>query len=241
MGFVDIHCHVLPKVDDGSTSMEMSIEMLKMLYAEGVSVVVLTPHHRHGYANAPVEVLNRQFLALEELAAKEVPGIQLVLGAEVHYASDMMDELFNGTALTINGTRYVLTEFLPNTSFREMEGTCRSLLMNGFKPIIAHAERYQCLVKDPVLVQDLVDMGSFIQVNTGSVIGKDGFKIKLFCNKLLKYELIHVLGSDAHDLGKRKPEYKKCIEYISKKFGNEYASRISSKNPLKIINGKEIN
>ncbi|MCF0115307.1 MAG: hypothetical protein HUJ56_08140 [Erysipelotrichaceae bacterium] len=220
--------------------METSLKMLKMLYDEGVTYVVLTPHHRHGYACEKTEILDQRFDELLSQVEQVLPRMQVYLGSEVHYASNIVEELNQEMAITMNGTQYVLTEFKPQTSYNDMKATLVNLSLSGYKPIIAHAERYECLLKDPVLVQDLVEMGYFVQLNTGSISGTYGFKVKKFCDKLLAYELVHFLGSDAHDLDKRKPEYEKAIKHIRKKFGEEYATKISYTNPIRMLAGKEI-
>jgi len=109
------------------------------------------------------------------------------------------------------------------------------LQMSGYRPVLAHAERYKCLVKEPYRVEELVDMGIYIQVNASGVTGETGLPSKAFVKKLMKYELVHFLGSDAHNMGNRKPAMQKCVSYVSRKFGEDYARRISWDNALRML------
>lgn len=239
-GMIDLHSHILPNVDDGAKNMEMTREMLQTAWSEGIRAIIATPHHRRGYAHAPAEKLREVYRAVCLEAQKIHPDFRIYLGSEVFRSHEITDQLERGEALTMAGTNYVLTEFLPSTPYGEIEATLRRLQMSGYRPIIAHAERYACLVKEPELVEELSDMGYYIQVNTASVTGENGYTTKRFVKKLMKYELVHFLGTDAHDMGSRRPAMQKCAAYIEKKFGTEYAEDVCWNHAMRMLQNQPI-
>lgn len=228
---VDVHCHILYGVDDGSKDLEMSLKMLDIANKQGIKTIILTPHYHKGRMDKSVDILKERFEIIKE---NNKTGIKLYLGSELFSDIDLVDELNNGQALTINNTKYVLVEFYPNTPYKEIENQFKDLLMNGYKPIIAHVERYTCFLKDPYLVEELSNLGVLIQINAGSL---KHFNTKMFINKLLKYEMVDVVGSDAHNITDRSPEIASYIKYIERKVDKEYANRILRDNAIRILEG----
>lgn len=239
-GIVDVHSHILPGVDDGSKNMDMTRQMLQMAWAEGIRTIIATPHHRRGYAHAPAEKLKEAYQAVRFEAEKIDPDFKIYLGSELFRSHSLESDLASGEALTMADTKYVLIEFLPSDGYREIYSALREMKMAGYRPIVAHAERYNCLVKEPALTEELVDMGCYIQVNASSVTGENGFSAKRYIKKLLKYEMVHFLGTDAHDLERRSPMIQKSVAYIARKCGEDYARQISSENALKLLQGGTI-
>lgn len=239
-GYVDLHAHILPGVDDGAKDIAGTRQMLQMAYEEGIRMIVATPHHRRGYAYASVGVLREAYEKTCAEAAEISPQIKVCLGSELHKSHALIEELSCGTALSMAGTSYVLVEFLPTDSYGEIRTALQRLQMAGWRPVIAHAERYACLVRDIEKVEELTDLGCRVQINTGSVTGANGIAAKRFTKKLLKYGLVHFLGTDAHDMGSRAPQMKKCISYIEKKYGEDYANQIGRENALRLLADKPI-
>lgn len=239
-GFIDIHCHIIPGVDDGSADMDMTREMLRTAWNEGIMAMIATPHYRRGYADTPVSKITEVYRQVVQEAHQISPDFHIYLGNELFSSYELPELLENGQVLTMSGTRYVLVEFLPSVSHSQLSATLRKLQMSGYRPILAHAERYTCLLEEPYLVEELSDMGVYIQVNAMSVTGENGFLAKKFVKKLMKYELVHFLGTDAHSMGRRKPAMQKCVTYIEKKFGEEYAGRIARENAIKLLQNQPI-
>ena len=148
-GLYDIHCHILPGVDDGARNMEESLWMLNKEYQEGVRHVILTPHFRYDMFEPHMNIVTRQFMQLRR-AAMNIgdEGMRLYLGCELHSSMDMVECLKKGRRLTLAGSRYVLVEFSNGDEKNYIEERVRSLLMNGFIPIIAHVERYKATRND---------------------------------------------------------------------------------------------
>lgn len=231
----DIHSHLLPAVDDGSKSMEMTRQMLSLYIKEGVTDIIATPHHSRHHGNTPPQELLSVYREVAKEAASLSPDLRIYLGSELFCSHSLIEELEEHEALTMNGTPYTLVEFHPAESFREIMTFMQKLQMHGYRPILAHAERCSCLLKKPVYTEDLIDMGCLIQVNAGSVTGDNGFSARRYVKKLLTYEMVHFLGTDAHNTGSRAPKMKKCADYIANKYGQEYANRLIEENPRRLL------
>ncbi len=219
-GLYDIHCHILPGVDDGARNMEESLWMLNKEYQEGVRHVILTPHFRYDMFEPHMNIVTRQFMQLRR-AAMNIgdEGMRLYLGCELHSSMDMVECLKKGRRLTLAGSRYVLVEFSNGDEKNYIEERVRSLLMNGFIPIIAHVERYKATRNDIGFLTELKDMGAHIQVNADTISGQDGFGAKTFARKVMKHGLLDFVGSDGHRKTERIPEIGKCVAKMEKNNG----------------------
>lgn len=230
-GFFDIHCHIIPFVDDGANDMDEAIKMLKMEYAEGVRTIIATPHFRKKMFETPREEIIKQFLRLRE-AAKEI-GIQMHLGCELHSNMDIASLLREKKVSSMAGSRYVLLEFSGSAESKYIRERTYSLISSGYRPILAHVERIEKLRKDLGLIEDLIDMGARIQVNAESITGD--FSTRRFCKKLMKNDFLHFVGTDCHGSSYRVPKMKDAYNYVVKKFGEDYANEIFIENPQRII------
>ena len=232
-GITDIHTHVIFGVDDGAGTLEDSIAILKAEKEDDVTRIIASSHYRRNMFEAKLTDYLRNFEMVKQEAEKL--GIELYTGCEYHANLDMVDGLNSKRHLTMADTNCVLTEFANGSEKSFIKERCYALLSNGYKPIIAHIERYQVTRKDVNLVKQLIDMGCYVQVNAQSVIGEDGFLVKQYCRKLLNEDLVHFIGSDAHDVASRHPAMGKCMEYLINKYGRDYAEWIMINNPQKLI------
>ena len=210
---IDIHTHILPRLDDGAKDTATALAMLQMQSEQGVERVVLTSHY-YGKRHSPQRFLEKRSEAFAKINDKLPQGLEVKLAAEVHFTGVNMPEFDKLCLLAIEGTKYILIE-LPFTT-KWANGILNKLsdfvYETGYTPIIAHVERYNEVLKKPSIVNDLVDMGCLIQVNAQSVLDK---KTKGFVFALLRHGLVHCIGSDAHDTETRKPcllESKQTIE-----------------------------
>lgn len=163
--YMDMHTHILPGLDDGSQSMEQTVNMLKTAYDEGIRVIVATPHF--GIRN-PGFRLDEARKVLEEARRKAdeiTPGLKLLLGNELYYSAGIAESLERGEASTIGGTSYALVEFSTGDSREKIYQCVNELTWKGYRPIIAHLERYRCLEGDVETVRDLVSRGAAVQIN----------------------------------------------------------------------------
>ena len=240
----DIHSHIVPEVDDGSKSLEMSLEILRASYDSGVRRIILTPHFRLGMFETSGEVIRKQYETLKAAAAKEFPEMKLFLGCEFH-ASMEQEELLKNPRFFLADSRYLLLEFSGGDTESFIRDRVRAAQMMGAKVIIAHVERIRAVSQGKGLfssgnlgfVEELRKLGALIQVNADAVLGIDGHDIKKLCKKMLQAELVDFIASDAHDLDERKTNIGACCEYVSSKFGEDYARRIFIDNPGQILPG----
>lgn len=238
-GYYDMHCHILPGVDDGSKSLEMSLDMLEMEYAQGVRNVVLTPHCFAGRTQP--ELINEQFETLVYRAAKRFHGLQLYLGSELMYSDTIIEELAVGHAHTINHTNYALVEFYTDIAWKSLCNALRRLGNEGYRPILAHMERYECLMRHPERVDELIRQGVIMQMNSESVCGGLFDRQAAECRKLIETGRIHLLGTDAHRMGWREPKLGDGIRTLQKKIKDEkLLHRILFENPERILQGEHI-
>ena len=236
--FVDIHIHILYDVDDGPHNINTSIEMVKTAYNEGTIKIVATPHYHPAKCMMDYDELYRIFEIFKEQVKDTCPEMQFALGREIYYTSDIPDELEAGKHLTMGNSKYVLVEYQPTVDYNYLRTSISNIIQMGYIPLIAHIERYMCIVKEIDRAYELSNMGAFIQVNAGSVIGESGKDIKKFIKKLMKDEMVDVIGTDAHSNGGRAPRIRECAEYICKKFGYDYAKRVLHDNAELILQGK---
>ena len=231
----DIHCHLLPGIDDGASSIAETVKLLKMEYADGVRTVIVTPHYRVGMFEPSMDDIYEQFARVKEIASLVGEGLQVFLGCEFHANEDMVTVLRQGRRPTLAGSRYVLAEFSEKHEYPFIRRQCYELLSSGYKPIVAHAERYPAIRKDMDHLGDLAELGAYIQMNAGSILGKEGFFIRQFCKKAVKEDCIHFVASDAHNLTTRVPLLGTCAEYLQDLMGETYTRHILIENPKMIL------
>ena len=239
---IDIHTHVIPGIDDGSDSMDSSLELLLMSAESGVDGVVATPH-----CNVPDEFdnyaspeLERLFQRLEsEVRRVELP-VKLYRGMEIFATPDLPELLQQGRVLTLNGTRYFLTEF----SFNEDPDFCRRILRDcvrlGFHPIIAHPERYFFIQEEPEIAYEWCVAGYGLQINKGSYLGRFGDGPQRTADLLTDHGLAACVGSDAHHPAWRSTHMTEVSEYLTEVFGEGYTHLLLTENPARILRGQEM-
>lgn len=238
--FVDVHCHILPGVDDGSPGFDVTKAMLEMAYADGIRKIIFTPHIRRPWIDN-VSQERRQF-AFDKAAAiaHEIGNdLEVYLGCEFYFSHEVVEsrpELIK----PINGTDYVLVEFSTGVHFNDMISALHDLLDLGYLPIIAHIERFACLVKDVQRVEHLNAMGMVLQTNASTITNPHDKEIKNFMKYVLDNHLIKLVGTDSHDLENRVPKMSDAYVIVSKKFGQVYANKIFKENAERILRGEEI-
>ena len=237
---IDIHCHIMPGVDDGSPDTATSLEMLRIAEKNGITHMILTPHHKPMHHNVSPEhnVLYRKKL-LENAKAAGIK-VKLFSGNEIYYSDETMEELLRGEICSLAGSDYVLVEFHPSNPFKAIKNAAYRVQGAGYIPIIAHVERYADIVQHPARVGDLIEMGCYIQVNASSIMGRYGLGISHFTKKLLKEEQVHFVASDAHDAAGRAPKLLECRKFVEKKYGEDYANHLFCINPANVIRNDHI-
>ncbi len=241
MKTVDMHCHILPGIDDGARDLDMSRQMLRLEAREGTDTIIFTPHFKPDHHNASPETICLMTERMQKIADDEGLKLNLYPGNEILYFSDVPELLMQGEVLTLAGSDQALIEFYPFEPYEMIRAGLYEVLAAGFTPVLAHVERYVDLVKKPAYIEELVRMGVRIQVNASSITGRYGLGIKWFLSKLLRKQLVEFVSTDAHNMERRAPLLKECAELVSKKYGKEYAGAIFHDNARElIVEGNEI-
>ena len=235
-GFTDIHCHVLPMVDDGAETMEMALDMLRIAAEEGIRKMILTPHQKADRKCVTPEGIIRRMVLLQEEADKKGIPVKLFPGNEIFYRHGLAELLEQGKIRTLADSHYVLIEFLPGEDYAYIRDAIGRVASFGYWPVVAHVERYVNVIKDMEKAERLKeDAGCYFQVNASSVVGDQGFAAKNVVKKLLKAGLVDFVGSDAHSDGSRAPRLRKCAGYLEKKYGETMAGKLMRENAEAIL------
>ena len=238
--FVDIHCHILPGLDDGSRTWEMTEKMLHMELDQGVCGMIVTPHFWKGRWTAPPEKVRELASQLEERGRKIRPDFFVSVGNEIKYYGPTSVELVkDGSCLTMGDTKYVLLEFSYECSLSDIETAVNQVRTKGYRPILAHVERYKCHLKEYDELDHLIRRGAYLQVNAESLndggLGSRLFGEGAFIKKLLQYQMIHLVGTDTHNDGNRAPNMEKAAIWLQKKIGEAETRKLLYDNPLSLL------
>lgn len=231
----DMHCHILPGLDDGAKSLSESLSMLRLAVSEGISDMIVTPHFHTGRFTAPPEKILQKLWLVQDAADKERIPVRLYLGSEIYYFDEILSALWEQRLCTMNGTHCVLLEFSPSVLFQTVQNAMDSVIEEGYQPVLAHAERYACLLKNVDDAVFLRSMGVQLQVNASSVTGKNGMEAKRFVHRLMKYEAVDYIGTDAHGSVHRTPEIARCREIVERKYGEDYAYQVMCGNAVQMF------
>lgn len=236
---IDIHSHIIPKIDDGSKSTEMTLEMLKIAERENTKKIVATPHYFKGYFTTLYEDVVKHVDELRNLAKDNKINIDIYHGQEVYFFDYMVKELEEGKIGTINNSRYMLIEFPMRHFDKNIMEVLYELQIRGITPVIAHPERYRYFSEKPSGINKLIDEGYLFQMNGGSIIGNFGKDVKKNSEIFLENGIYSFIGSDAHSLDRRNPGLSKIIDTITSKYDENHVCRFNN-NGMKLIDNEEL-
>lgn len=238
-GYFDIHCHILPGVDDGAGDMEETVRMLKLEYNDGVYNVIFTPHYVPGSKmekNAErAERIKKVFSSVQMECRRLFPDMKVYLGNELYHKNDMLRELDEKRANTLAGSRYILIEFPTTILYKELKRAIQNYLFGGYLPVLAHMERYGCLYNDFDRIAELKNIGCLLQMNTGNFLEVPFSANKRFCMRAVKEGYVDFLGTDSHDSRIRKPDMGRAVRCLERKVSRNVLDEILYKNPLKLL------
>ncbi|MDM5329831.1 CpsB/CapC family capsule biosynthesis tyrosine phosphatase [Neobacillus sp. CF12] len=236
---IDIHCHILPAVDDGAQSLSDSIGMAKKAVEQGIHTIVASPHHKNSrYENPKQEIIDR-VKELNEALRLEKVDLEVIPGQEVRIYGEMLQGFEMGEILPVNHTPYVLVEFPSNHVPRYTEKLFYDLQTKGLIPVIVHPERNQEIIERSDLLYQLVKKGALTQVTASSISGDFGKKIKNFSLQLIEANLTHFIASDAHNITSRSFKMREALAVIGKKYGSDIVYMFEENSSL-VIEGKHV-
>ncbi len=223
---LDIHCHILPGVDDGAGDLGQSLAMARIAVAEGVTTIACTPHMTPGvYDNRGPDVIARVEalqLALDEAGLP----LQLVAGADVHVAPDVTARLRSGEALALNGSRYVLIEPPHHVAPPRLDGVFFDIAAAGYQPILTHPERLTWIERRFDVIERLFRAGVWMQITAGSLEGQFGSQARYWAERMLDEGMVHVVASDAHDDRARTPRLGRAYDLLARRMGQAEADNL---------------
>ena len=194
---IDVHCHLLPKIDDGSTSAEQSINQMRIMAAGGVTDAFLTTHYMSGVYHYERADYDAKLALMRGLAKNYGVEINLHPGFEVYLNSHILEDI-TSQKLTLGSSHYVLLESDLNGLDPDFYNDIYPLLRQGFRPVLAHAERYVSIMSKISKARELIEHDVYLQVNSGSLLGQYGEKVRQTAWLLVRNGWAHLLGSDDH-------------------------------------------
>ncbi|RJP84269.1 MAG: tyrosine protein phosphatase [Desulfobacteraceae bacterium] len=231
---IDVHCHILPGMDDGPSDLHESLEMAEIASKGGIRQIIATPHVSGGkYSPQDISQRTDQF---NRLLKQNRISVQVYPGAEVSVSLDPI--LF--PKYTLNNTNYILLEFphghLPSYAGKLLLWLCSK----GLKPVIAHPERNYSVIRSPEILLKLLNNNIYVQITAASITGDFGVDIKYCADFLLDSGKVDLIASDAHSMQFRTPAISEAVAVAAKKIGNRAAQRLVSTNPAALLAGEEI-
>ncbi|MBX3434795.1 MAG: hypothetical protein KF847_15870 [Pirellulales bacterium] len=240
VGFTDIHCHLLPGVDDGAADLAASLAMAGLAVADGTRTIVVTPHQLGNFAHNHGDDIRRWTCELQTALDDAGLALEILPGADVRIDDGMVHKLLSGEVLTLGDHgRHVLLE-LPHETYLPLEGLLAELKRHGITGILSHPERNRGLLNEPELLPDLVEAGCLMQVTAGSLVGTFGADSQRLSEWMLRQGLIHVLASDGHSPRSRRPLLRRSFDRAAEIVGRDVAETICSINPALVAAGRDV-
>jgi protein-tyrosine phosphatase len=238
---IDLHCHILPGVDDGARTLEEAVALCRLAAADGCTAMIATPHQRRGeWWNDDREHLRGLARRLQEAVGD---GLTVRLGGEVHADPDLLSEverLPEGGIQPLAGSRYLLIELDVYATPAAAIHLIHEIVVAGWRPILAHPELIPWLASDMEILRRLVGLGAAAQVTAMSLTGAFGRRPQHEAWRMLDAGLVHFVASDAHDVRRRPPGLRRAHQMIAARSGEETARRLTTDNPRAVLEDRPL-
>lgn len=234
---IDIHCHILPGLDDGSETLEMSLEMAASAISEGITHVIATPHANSQFRFIPDLVRQRR----DEIQAKLGDRLQIATGCDFHLSYENLEALrAEPSRFTLNQKAYLLVEFGDFSIPATLDHALHQLQLQGLRPIITHPERNPTIRAKFERLWEWMHQGCFVQVTAQSFTGGFGLRAQQAANTLLDAGAIHFIASDAHNTTTRPLRLKDAFAVVAARKGEDVAWALFQENPLAALEGQPL-
>jgi protein-tyrosine phosphatase len=234
---IDIHCHLLPGMDDGPDSLDESLRMAEMAIADGITHLVATPHASDRFRFVPEVVQKRR----DEIQSRIGDRLRLATGCDLHLSfENVEDARANPRKYTINQKQYLLVEFANFSLPPSLDDTLHQLQLLGMQPIITHPERNGLLRGTPKRLEGWVQRGCAVQVTAASLLGRFGEAAQFWAEAWLDQDLVHFIASDAHNTGSRPPQLREAHSLVIQRRGAQIAQALFYDNPLAAFEGRAL-
>ncbi len=239
-GFVDIHCHLLPGIDDGSASWEETLSMARMAVADGTQTIIVTPHQLGNFSHNRGDAIRALTAQVQRMLNEHGIALQVMPGGDVRIEDGMLEGLSSGEVLSLGDLRrHVLLE-LPHELYFPLEGILASLQQQGMAGILSHPERNRGLLREPELLLALVDGGCLMQVTAGSLMGTFGPRSQELAEWMLERGLVHFLATDAHGTKSRRPLMHRAYERVAELTDEATAGDLCIRHPSLVAQGESV-
>lgn len=236
---VDMHCHLLWNEDDGPKTIGEAMKMMEQAVKEGITAIIATPHSNHPLYDVEYNIVTNQMTILQnELINQNIP-LTLYTGHEVRLFENIIPRYQTKQIHTLANSQYLLLELPNNTVPSYTKNIIHALLLEGITPIIAHPERNKAIAKNPNRLVELIHQGALSQITAGSLTGHFGRSVQKLSLDLIRANLVHVYGSDAHNLTTRSFYFEEGLRYLEKKKELE-AVDIFLENNARILQNKNL-
>jgi protein-tyrosine phosphatase len=234
---IDIHCHILPGLDDGADTFETSCAMAEMAISEGVTHVIGTPHASSNHAFVPELIRQRR----DELQARFEGRLTLATGCDFHLSFDNLQDIRSQPErFTLNQKNYLLVEFADYSIPPSLDQSLHELQLAGIQSIITHPERNPLIRSQPERLYRWLHQGCYAQVTAQSLMGKFGSSAREMSERWLDAGAVHFVASDAHNITSRPLRLKETFEYLAKTRGEDVARAVLIDNPLAVFEGRPL-
>ncbi len=238
--FADIHCHLLPGIDDGAADLETSIAMAQMAVADGIHTIVVTPHQLGNFSHNQGDDIRQQTVLLQRVLAERRIPLEILPGGDVRIEDGMIEKIVSGEVLSLGDHhRHVLLE-LPHELYFPLDSILNSLEREGMTGILSHPERNQGILRDPGLLEPLVERGCLMQITAGSLMGTFGSRSQELAEWMLEHGLAHFVATDAHGNKARRPLLSRAYDRIAELVGEAVAGDVCTINPELVACGKPV-
>jgi protein-tyrosine phosphatase len=219
---IDIHCHILPGIDDGAQNLSDSLEMAEQAVEQGIHTIIATPHYIKNRYENPKQTIFAKVEELNEAIKINNIDLKILPGQEPRIDGDLLTGIDKGEIIPLAGTSYLFIEFPSAHVPRYTEQLFYDLQRNGLIPVIVHPERNQEIIERPERLYQFIKNGALSQVTASSICGNLGKKIKSFSQQLIEFNLAHFIASDAHNIAKRGFKLQDAYRKVSSDFGTDY-------------------
>jgi protein-tyrosine phosphatase len=221
---VDMHSHFLPGIDDGCENVEQSIKCIEDLKKRGYKKIITTPHVIAGYYENTPEIINERLQYVKHVLSIRKIDIEIEAAAEYYIDEEFIEGLKKGKRFLTFGQNYILIELGFYNEPAQFSTTIFNLLTEGYKPVLAHPERYLYILKQFDKLKEWVEKGILLQINLLSLIGYYSPAAQIFCEKLITEGLVSFAGTDAHN--------PKHLEALNQVYGSKYFTKLGENNLL---------
>lgn len=238
--FVDLHCHILPEMDDGACSWDAALAMARMAVADGITTLVVTPHQLGGFSANRGDAIRRQTDRLQQMLDDRGIDLTVLPGADVRIEPGMIAKIRKGDVLTLaDRGRHVLLE-LPHEVYLPLDRLLGELKRAGLTGILSHPERNQGILARPGLVPSLVQAGCLIQITAASLLGGFGSRSRSLAEMLVKQGLVHFVSTDAHNTKSRPPLLSEAYDCVAALTSRATADQWFCHNPAAVADGQTV-